>query len=181
MNATRIPKPIDLGRTYDFTMDTLWEHYQKHNDKIEKGESLTRTVESDRYACGFPVPHFQRPPVWTKEQKERFIESVFLGLFIGTYCIHESDWEGPDATPTPFSGWCIDGQQRLLTIEGYWNDEFKVFGLYFSELSKAEKRRFFQTPFKQYKVTLNNEDKIKDLYNRLALGGTAHTPQDIAV
>jgi hypothetical protein len=181
MITSRLPKAIDLGRVYDFNMDTLWCHYEEHLEKLQNNVLFAKTTTAERYACGYPLPEFQRPPCWTVDQKIRFIESVYLGLFIGTFCTHEADWEGADATPTKFSGWLIDGQQRLLTIEGYWNDEFKVFGYYFSELTRREKLRFLNTPFKQYKVTVNDEDKIKDLYNRLALGGTAHTPDQMAV
>jgi hypothetical protein len=181
MATSRLPKLIDLGRVYDFCMDTIWGHYQEHLEKLKNNERFVKTTTAKRYACGYPLPYFQRPSCWTLEQKTRFIESAYLGLFIGTFCSHEVDWEGVDAAPTQFSGWLIDGQQRLLTIEEYWNDEFKVFGYFFSELTKAEKYRFFQTPFKQYKITINDESKIKDLYNRLALGGTAHTPEQMAV
>jgi uncharacterized protein with ParB-like and HNH nuclease domain len=181
MTTSRLPKPIDLGRIYDFSLGTLWGHYEEHLEKLKNNDSFVKTTTAKRYACGYPLPYFQRPSCWTLEQKNRFIESVYLGLFIGTFCSHEADWEGEDACPTKFSGWLIDGQQRLLTIEEYWNDEFKVFGYFFSELTRAEKHRFSQTPLKQYKVIINDEDKIKDLYNRLALGGTSHTTEQMAV
>lgn len=181
MNKNRIPKSIDLGRIYDFNMDTIWVHYEEHIEKKRNNEAFVKTTTAKRYACGYPLPDFQRPACWNIEQKTRFIESVYLGLFIGTLCIHEPDWEGADATPTQYSGLLIDGQQRLLTIEDYWNDKFKVFGLYFSQLTRPERHRFLQAPFKQYKVNINNTEKIKDLYNRLALGGTAHTPDQLAV
>lgn len=180
MTESRIPKPLDLGRSYDFDIESIWNHYEEHLHCLKKGKPFKKTVSAERYACGFPLPEFQRPQCWTVEQKQRFIESIYLGLFIGTYTIHESNWEGPDAKPSKFSGWCIDGQQRLLSIEDYWNDKFKVFDLYYSELTPAEKRRFMRTGFKQYKVELHDEEMIKELYNRLSLGGTAHTEEQRA-
>ncbi|OUV22975.1 MAG: hypothetical protein CBC55_02730 [Gammaproteobacteria bacterium TMED95] len=178
----RIPKPIDLGRTRDFRVEDAVISYRKHCEAVEAGLPLKRTVEAERYACGFPLPSFQRPAVWTTEQKAKFIESIFLGLHIGTYCVHESDWTGvAEAKIVPFSGWLLDGQQRLLTIEDYINDKFKVFDLYFSDLTKAEVRRFMNTPFKRHEVALHDEAKIKDLYNRLNFGGTAHTEDQRAV
>lgn len=177
----RLPERINLGRVYDYSMDTLWNHYQAHLEKLKKNEPFVHTTTAVRYACGYPIPHFQRPPSWKLGQKIRFIESVYLGLVVDIFCTHEKDWEGVDSTPTKFSGWLIDGQQRLLTIEEYWNDKFEVFGYYFSELNPVEKLRFLKTSFKQCKVDINEEGKIKDLYDLLNFGGTAHKSEEMAV
>lgn len=177
-NITRVPSPIDLGREYDFNMETLFTHYQKHLALKESGEDLD-TATADRYACGYPIPPFQRDLVWTRNQEVMFIESAYLGLLSGSFCTHEVDWDCHDKA-LKFSGWLIDGQQRLTTIERYWNDAFKVCGLYYSELTPPEKRRFLRTRFVQNKVILNDEVLIKDLYNRMAFGGVPHKPEDYA-
>jgi hypothetical protein len=101
-------------------------------------------------------------------------------LGIGFYCTHSVDWDN-DASVKSFSGWLIDEQQRLTTIERYWTDEFKVYGRYFSELTRKEIIRFMRISFKQRKVSLNDEQLIKDLYNRMAFGGTPHNPENLAV
>ena len=177
-NKTRVPSPIDLGREYEFNMETLFTHYEKFLSLKESGDELD-TVIAERYACGYPIPPFQRELVWSKTQEIMFIESVYLGLLSGSFCTHDVDWDH-DAKALKFSGWLIDGQQRLTTIERYWNDEFKVYGLYYSELTPPEKRRFLRTKFVQNKVILNDEALIKDLYNRMAFGGVPHKPEDYA-
>jgi hypothetical protein len=174
-----IPEKLNLGREYDYNMDTLLTHYDKHLALIASHEQLD-TVRAERYACGFPLPPFQRPLVWTRAQEVLFIESAWLGLYIGTYCTHDIDWEH-DGTVKAFSGWLLDGQQRLTTFQRYWNSEFKVFGRYYSELTRKEKHRFSRIPFKQSKVILDDEALIKELYNRMAFGGVAHTADDFAV
>ena len=114
----RIPSVIDTGKTVESCIESLWCNYRQHIEA--KPHALPLHDSASRYACGYPVPSFQRHLVWTLAQKVAFVESLWLGIYPGTYCIHESDWSR-DGTPVPFSGWLIDGQQRLTTIEQYWN------------------------------------------------------------
>jgi hypothetical protein len=180
MNTTlKMPEPIDLGQIYEFGLEQHLTHYQDHQRRLESGEGLI-TVTADRYACGYPIPPFQRPLVWTRAQEIAFIESIWLGFSIGGCCTHDIDWD-LDENVKPYSGWLIDGQQRLTTLQRYWDDEFKVYGQYFSELSKKDRFRLLRTKFPQNIPKVNDEKIIKELYNRMAFGGTAHTPEQRAV
>lgn len=67
------------------------------------------------------VPHYQRNYVWKKEEKSRFIESVFLGVPIMPFLVSVS---GDDAELE-----IIDGSQRIRTLEEYCRDGFKLSGL----------------------------------------------------
>jgi uncharacterized protein with ParB-like and HNH nuclease domain len=63
------------------------------------------------------VPEFQRKFVWTLKQASRFIESLLLGLPVpGVFFAKEAD-----------SGklLIIDGQQRLRTLQYFYNGVFK--------------------------------------------------------
>lgn len=115
----RIPNVIDTGKTVESCVESLWCNFRQHVDR--RPADLPLHDNASRYACGYPVPSFQRQLVWTMAQKVAFVESLWLGIYPGTYCIHESDWSR-DGTPVPFSGWLVDGQQRLTCIEQYWND-----------------------------------------------------------
>lgn len=176
----KIPSPIDYGKHCESTVDFLWYHWQKHISLLQSGVNLL-TDTADRYACGLPIPNFQRQLCWSPEQEKAFIESIWLELPLGTYSIHEMDW-GNDggAKAKHFSGWVIDGQQRLTTIQRYWEDKFKVYGSLYSELTPRERRRFLNTKFVHYESSLWNEAAIKDLYNRMAFGGVAHQPNEFA-
>lgn len=182
MTTLRIPERLDCGKNVCGTMYSLWSDYVSHKQimKAKEGSLVTDVAES--YACGYPVPYFQRDLCWSRSQEVRFIESAWLGLNIGSYTLHKMDWEsvGSDAKALKFSGWLIDGQQRLTTIERYWNDEFKVFGLLFSELNSQERRRFMSITFYHFEVELWDEKTIRDLYNRMAFGGTAHKESEKA-
>lgn len=173
MENSRIPERLDVGKSVCGSMYNLWFNYTRDKEVINKTSRRTLACESKRYSCGYPVPALQRNLCWSRSQEVKFIESAWLGLNIGSYTLHKMDWVN-DGEAKKFSGWIIDGQQRLTAIERYWNNEFEVFGLLFSELSKAERMRFMGISFWYYEVELWDEESIRDLYNRMAFGGTAH-------
>ncbi|WP_415913432.1 DUF262 domain-containing protein [Neptuniibacter sp. QD37_11] len=174
----RIPAKIDIGTYRDSDFDYIFHHWEKHQEEIKSGEPLS-TDSAERYVCGYPIPSFQRDLCWTLEQEVRFIESCWLSGDVGTFTAHKCDWHS-DASAMPFSGWLIDGQQRLTSVERYWCDEFKVFGLYWSELTRLEQIRFKRVKFAHYESSLWDEAKIRNLYNLKAYGGTPHRPEERA-
>lgn len=178
-DSYRLPEVIDTGRSMDTTVEWLLIRLREHNRAIADNIPLITATE-ERYACGYPLPSFQRPNRWDVEKQRAFIESIYLGLPLGTYTVHDMDWKDSNAAPVPFSGWLIDGQQRLTAIEDYINDKFPVFGFLWSELNAREQRRFKQTKFCHNVVRIWDEQKIRDLYNRLAFGGVAHKPDERA-
>lgn len=180
----RIPAVIDQGRDYQCAISALHAHYKEFLElKASGGELVTDTA--DRYVLGYPVPPFQRELVWTEQQEVAFIESVWLGLPIGTYNLHQMSWSNESKqtrgiSAEKFSGWLIDGQQRLNTIERYWNDEFTVFGLLWSELERPDVIRFKNTKFPYFESSLWDEEEIRKLYNLMAFGGTNHKESERA-
>lgn len=179
MRYARIPAPIDHGRHCESLMSYLWHNYTEHNKLLLSAEDYMLTVGAERYACGFPLPPFQRELCWTQEQEVAFIESAWMELPLGTYTHCHIDWE-TDGKPVEFSGWLVDGQQRLTTLQRYWEDVFPVYGLRFSELDTGERRRFMNIKFCHFEISSPNEARIRDLYNRMAFGGTQHSEAERA-
>jgi hypothetical protein len=121
----------------------------------------------------FVLPPFQRPPVWTLAQKARFIESCWLGLPIGVYIFNR-----PESYASPFENWLLDGQQRVTAIIEYMADEFPVLGYKFSELTIYDHRQWdMATVFACLETNIENEAELREVYDRLAYGGTAHEPR----
>lgn len=119
----------------------------------------------------FVLPPFQRPPVWTLEQKVRFVESAWLGLPIGAFIWNE-------AYGTRFDQWLLDGQQRITAILEYTADTFPVFGYHFSELTEVDHRGWdMAVAFPCLKTNIADEAQLRDVYDRLAYGGTPHEPK----
>lgn len=177
MNS-RIPPQLDVGKTSESCISYLHYMYEAQQKCIDNGEALITDCAA-RYVCGLPVPDFQRPLVWTPHQNIAFIESAWLGISLGTYSHHAIRYQDLGKA-THFSGWLIDGQQRLNAIEQYWNDKFSVFGLKWSELTNPEKRRFMSVKFVHHEPDLWSDAKIREAYNRNNFGGTAHNENERA-
>jgi hypothetical protein len=160
----KIPDSWFHANGLDTTMDFVsGEHRMMRDITLAPGE---------RRLGWFVLPAFQRPPVWTLEQQERFIESAWMGLPLGVFV-----WN--DAPGTRFDQWLLDGQQRVGAVLAYMADEFPVYGYRFSELTETDLRKWeMSVSFPCRKTNLRDEAMLRDVYDRLAYGGTAHEPKE---
>jgi hypothetical protein len=139
---------------------------------IKLGQHCNFTIERMLYDK-FVIPNFQRPLVWTQEQKIKLIESIWLGIPIGTYTINE-------AYQTPYDMIIIDGQQRINAIKEYISDTFKVYDMFYSELRDSYKKRFINAIFPRYTTQSDDIEYLKKYYNLMNFGGTAHKKSERA-
>jgi hypothetical protein len=124
----------------------------------------------ERILGRFVLPPFQRPPVWTRAQQVRFLESVWMGLPIGAIVFNQVG-----ALNSPFDQWLLDGQQRVTSVYAYMADEFPVFGHHFSEIGVIDRRRWgMSISFPAMMTQIEDEAELRDIYDRLAYGGTPH-------
>lgn len=128
---------------------------------------------SGRRVMGFKLPCWQRREKWSDEQCLRFIESIWLGVGLGTYMVNESI-RNPDADQV-----LLDGQQRLRAIERYIHSDFSMVGedgraYCWNELSDAEQAHFLRIPFPWVRSQYNTDEELKTAYNRHNFGGTPH-------
>jgi Protein of unknown function DUF262 len=142
------------------------------------------------------VPDFQRGYVWKIREASRFIESLLLGLPVpGIFLSKESDTQ---------KLLVIDGQQRLRTIQYFYNGVFeptqKAFslegispeheglsaqyeGVTYKTLREEDRRRLDDsimpaTIVKQDKPS-EDESSIYHIFERLNTGGDKLQPQEI--
>lgn len=163
--------------TSDRKMERPWFAAQPHNWSVSHllmgaDSSAARTyplLPGERKLGWLILPPFQRPPVWTLDQKVRFIESMWAGLPIGVWVYNRLD-DGP------MDAWLLDGQQRVTAILEYAADAFPVHGWLYSELTKIDKRMFDMIHFTGLETRLSDEAALRDVYERLAYGGTPHDP-----
>lgn len=100
--------------------------------------------------------YFQRDLVWTLEQKQALIDSIYNWIEIGKFVFRYKSWNQLSkemiAEGHAYNYECIDGKQRMNTIIDFVQNTFKDNdGNYWSELSGEAHRRFLN-------------------YNRLAYG-----------
>lgn len=165
-----IPKQLLQCNVVNYSIDHLY-NFHAHG----YGHTECHPANA-KWLLGYIIPPFQRPLVWSKEQMIRFVESAWLGLHLGTYVVNIMDFvNSTDAHP--LDRLLIDGQQRLNALRAYWDNEFPVFGSYWSEVfeDKPVYRRFRNIQFGMGEVQIKDEAILRDLYNRLNFGGTAHT------
>lgn len=135
------------------------------------GRALARELAPGERQLGrFVLPPFQRPAVWTEAQQIRFLESLWGGLPLGSYV-----WNRCYGAPT--NEWLLDGQQRWSALLAYVDDAFPVLGYRYSEITLAEKRGFNNRPFSAEMTELASVEECREVYDRLAYGGTPHAPK----
>jgi hypothetical protein len=147
-------------------------------------DGLVKRIESgDIY-----VPKFQRGFVWNYYQASRFIESLLLGLPVpGIFLSKE---------PASNKLLVLDGQQRLRTLQYFYNgvfDDERVFklrgvqaqfeGATYKTLREEDRRRLddsilHATIVKQDEPT-NDESSIYLIFERLNTGAVKLTSQEI--
>lgn len=157
-----IPKSWFRAQTFNVTMGD-----------VVRGMDRRAPVTGDERVLGrFVLPPFQRPPVWSREQQVRFIESCWMGLPIGVYVVNMGEFD------SPFDLWLLDGQQRVTAIVDYMADGFPVFGHFYSQLPDRDHRAWeIGRVFPRMEVRLECEAELREVYDRLAYGGTPHAPK----
>lgn len=77
-------------------------------------------------------PRYQRPDVWTMEQRCNFIRSIFFGLPIPPVVLNLLTDEREEKEGFRFN--VIDGKQRLTTLQMFTKDQLVVDELKWSDL-----------------------------------------------
>lgn len=144
---------------------TIAEHL--YGDKTPDRDLLP----GERSVGNLIIPSFQRQPIWSDEQRVRLIDSLMSGLPIGGIIINRlSDYTHECADLL------LDGQQRMITIHAFFNDEFEVNNHFFSEFSDTEKIFFKCITIPRAVSELHSIEECQELYQRIAYGGSEHKP-----
>lgn len=91
--------------------------------------------------------YYQRGLVWSTEQKQLLIESIYNGIEIGKFVLRRKSWEDMivqmKETTHGFDFDCVDGKQRLNAIIDFYTNKFPdLHGNYYRDLSGKAQRRF---------------------------------------
>ncbi len=163
----------------DFTVDSLVA-------RLERGDIIVPSFDPPTRRPGSRVAPFQRKEVWTKTQKDRFIESLLLGFPVpGIFLVAE-----PDGTFL-----VLDGQQRLRAIWDYYTQSGQgsslnkvlddYHGLSYKDLPQQSRRTLdsslIHATVVQEKTPTLDKPSIYQIFERLNTGGTQLNPQEIRV
>ena len=153
------------GQTCEFTIEMGFLPRRREPDP----------ARGERGLGHFILPPFQRPAVWSQEQQIRFVESIWMRLPIPAYVYNLTQTSGDEV---PVDYWLIDGQQRWTAVLDYVDDKFPVMGHLWSDLSKIDHRFFESRPWTCIRTDYEDEHVLREVYDRLAYGGTAHDPAE---
>lgn len=122
-------------------------------------------------------PDFQRPPVWSRSQKQLLIDSILRG-----YDVPKFYWRKIGSSPDRYD--VVDGQQRLRAIFGFHAGEFAlpkdsdpIDGVDPSKLKYAELPDDLRLKFDVYPLDVivlsdTDEEEVREMFLRLQNGTT---------
>lgn len=185
MSTSKMPQRLFEASEKNATLESL--HMNLDNNEYSDYKDMF--FPGQNWLLGFAIPPFQRDLAWSREQEIKFVESAWLGFHLGTYVFNNA-MDAPMAKVRPddkekryhkTDRWLIDGQQRLTALDHYWRNEFKVFGHYWDDLERIERRRFLNSSFGCAELKIYDEHQLRVLYDRLNFGGTPHQEHERAL
>lgn len=164
-----IIKPL---RTAEYEADFQWN-------------TFTRNVTSmaNEYGGLELCPDFQRGHVWSPDQQRLFIENVLKGVITSAGFLIQfncPNWHNDNyAGDLPKGFQCVDGLQRLTSVERFVAGEIKPFGLSADDLSGS----CYNLKNYRFRVAVHCFESRMDLlqhYLHLNAGGTPHSQEELA-
>lgn len=172
-------EPLNIAYSVqDFPVDALVK-------RLKRGSLFIPRVNNQNS----DVPGFQRGFVWTRQQMDRFIESILLGYPIPSIFLVKQTSDNRMLV--------LDGQQRLETLRYYYEGTYKdrVFrlqnvseefkGLTYKDLREDLRYKIDDTSISATIVNSDQSERaneaVYNIFERLNSGGTQLTPHEIRV
>nr|WP_250807122.1 DUF262 domain-containing protein [Neorhizobium tomejilense] len=175
-------KPRDWGSIRNFNLDHLL--LKKKTFEADPAR-FTQYSTDENWLMGHAIPPFQRPIVWDEDRMIAFIETLVQKGDPGTYTYHVNDHMEKTASGReiyPRDTWLLDGQQRITSLDRFFEDEFPVYGLFWSQVDETRQRGFlFSTTFAAYEVRNKSELELRELYDLKNFSGVPHQEHERAV
>lgn len=168
--------------------ETLWRKVQNVNFSLEsilfKFGIVDGTYKTDyKTDKGFPIKvlnvnpfveiggekkYYQRPFVWTLDEMQALIHSVYNRIECGKIVIRERGWKWLHSREDENECYwydVVDGKQRLTTLQKFLNNEFAdKLGNYFEDLSKQAQNQFTNHhlfSYNEMSESVTDEDVLK--------------------
>lgn len=173
--AVELPQTLIRGTTSSRCISDLMRKREPEYESMFEGG-----VQGLEHLGHYYLAPFQRPAVWTDDQKRKLIESIHLGISIGTIVVSTEGKQDKETKRYPLSADLIlDGQQRMRAIKSYTEEGLRVFigtphEHEYEELDRVQKRRFKGTTVGYIQVDEFDMDALREIYNRLNFDGTPH-------
>lgn len=158
----------ELRRT-DKTPAVPTSYLTKNQDvKLRFSNQELSSLIHTYYSFGIDdTPDYQRGDEWSLADKQRLIESIFMGADIGRFLLNERDEIEVDEPIYEI----VDGKQRLRAIIDFYEDRFTFEGYTFSMLSKNDARTFLRHDISVGKLLNANRKTVLKCFLMTNRGG----------
>lgn len=135
-------------KTVNFSLESICHQLFKDNDRYatKKGFSIKTLNWNPFVELNGKKEYYQREFVWSLEDKQLLIESIYNGISCGSVIIRKRSFDWLDKRESEdecFFMDIVDGKQRMGTIRRFINNEFPDFeGRYYSDFSRAAQHSF---------------------------------------
>jgi hypothetical protein len=137
------------------------------------------------WVCGYLLPPFQRPSVWTVEDNIRFIDSARQCVELGNFTINQTfnkigaqSYMDGDRQIYIGDNWLLDGQQRLRALQGFFDSEFPVHGMFWKDLPSNDQNGFLNTVrFPYLETQFFDEESAAEYYDLHNFSGVRHAEE----
>ena len=156
-------RPIGYGDT-DFT--------ENEDVRLNFNNSNIEHLIQMHYHFGIDFnPDYQRGYVWTQEDKELLLDSVFKNIDIGKFALirlSDAEWIERD-----FGYEILDGKQRLSTLIEFYENKLAYKGKYYNDLSWKDRITFKNHNVSVAEVQSENKKTILKYFLMLNRTGKA--------
>jgi len=172
---------------YGKTSDDYSKFEPKHIDKADDGTYGGVNFNPFIIDANGKRQHYQRELVWTLEQKQLLIESIYQEIEIGKFLFRYNSWSKLEKEMKEsghgHSFDCVDGRQRFFAILHFIQNEYPdSHGNYWNDLSLTAQRRFLgyaNLSYGELSESATDEDVI-DNFLMLNHSGQPMSPEHIA-
>jgi hypothetical protein len=133
-----------------FGLDSIFTYvgYNRRAKKSDDGENIPYFNWDPYFIIDGKQVRYQRGYVWTLQQKQALITTIYKGLEAGRLIVHCHSFDKVEQMQK--AGYkdfalrdIVDGKQRLSTVIEFIEDKFEdEFGNKYSDLSESAKRKF---------------------------------------
>lgn len=124
-------------------------------------------------------PYYQRPLVWTLEDKQYLIESIFNNVDIGKFCFIRKPfaYEADGSIRKLYE--IIDGKQRMNALMEFYEGRFKFKGLYYRDMHVFDQNHFEHYPVSVCECGELSEAQILKYFLKLNVSGKPQDPSHL--
>lgn len=124
-------------------------------------------------------PDYQRPLVWTLEDKQYLIESIFNNVDIGKFCFVRRPFAYETDGSIRKLYEIVDGKQRLNALMEFFEGRFKFKGLYFREMHVFDQNHFENYPVSVGECENISRAQILKYFLKLNVSGKPQDPNHL--